>query len=111
MYFLERDFLITDHIPCDPALDSCFVQDCDPEDDECDTEPYKRIEKGAAYITMCPNYLIDQCPALSCETDEPNCIVTLCSEETMEEGEVCIHAPEVTQEDEVEDVAAEEIIE
>ncbi len=93
VYFLERNFLITDHVPCDPSAESCFVQDCDPIDAECDTEPYKRIEKSAAYITLCPNYLLDQCPALTCEVNEPDCVLTLCSEDTLEEGEICVYEP------------------
>lgn len=110
VYLIERDFFITDHIPCDPALDSCFVQECDAANMDCDPEPYKRIEKNATNITLCPNYLTDQCPALTCEANEPDCAVTLCSEETMEEGEVCIHTPETVLESEVEPVP-EEIIE
>jgi hypothetical protein len=97
VYFLERDFLITDHVPCDPSTESCFVQDCDLMGAECDTEPYKRIEKSAAYISLCPNYLLDQCPALTCEVNEPDCTLTLCSEETLEEGEVCVHEPEASE--------------
>jgi hypothetical protein len=110
VFLLERDFLITDHIPCDPALDSCFVQDCDPVDAECDSEPYKKIEKSAAHITMCPNYLVDQCPALTCETGETDCVVTLCSDETVEEGEVCMYTPGPVLENESE-MTTEEIIE
>ena len=107
VYFLERDFLVTDHIPCDPAMESCFAQDCDPVDTECDQEPYKRIEKSAAYINLCPNYQQDQCPTLTCEIDEPDCTLTLCSDETLEEGEVCVYAPEP----EGDEPAAEEITE
>lgn len=108
VYFLERDFLITDHVPCDPSTESCFVQNCDSTvTSECDVEPYKRIEKSAAYISMCPNYLPDQCPALSCEVGEPSCTLTLCSEETLQEGEVCTSAPEL--EPEAEEVSTVEI--
>ena len=109
VYFLERDFIITDNVACDPITESCFIQDCDSSDSACDSEPYKRIVKNAAFIKSCPNYILEECPALTCEVGELDCALTLCSKETVKEGEICIHTPESTPE--AKEATAEKITE
>jgi hypothetical protein len=85
-YVIERDFIVVANVSCDPAAESCFVADCDPEDSECDASPYKKIELVSAEAPHC----IEEhtCEDFSCTSD--SCSVTECSEDTVEEGETCL---------------------
>lgn len=93
-FYVQRDYLISEHVSCDPEAENCFVVECDPETEECtgnpeeDTEYYKIIEKSAASVTDCVNPA--DCPELSCEPKEVNCAIILCSQEEAEsEGVIC----------------------
>ncbi|MDD5152655.1 MAG: hypothetical protein PHS95_01475 [Candidatus Pacebacteria bacterium] len=119
-FIIDKDFTLVANIPCDPATESCFRQDCettcaegDIECTECDTEsgivnadgsPYKKIELPYA---KAPNCLIEE----NCTPDEASqicvagdetCIITTCepyvdeaNPGNVEDGEVCAEAPKM----------------
>lgn len=85
-YVLEKDYTILANTICDPLTESCFVADCDPdEDSDCDISPYKKVEILAHEAPAC--LLEHTCEQFACSTE--SCVVTECSEEDLEEGEVC----------------------
>lgn len=82
-YFLEKAYLISAEIPCDPSQDVCYIGYCDTETEECEDEIfyYKRIEGMADTLPDCdPNY--DDCPLLWCgEKGNNTCTVIPCDSE------------------------------
>ena len=88
-FVTQRDFLVHDQVSCDPSTESCFSYDCDEGDEECDAEPFKKIRKSARNIPLCPNYT-GGCPELACLPGEEECEVTYCSDEDLEEDEICV---------------------
>jgi hypothetical protein len=94
-FVIRHDFRVYDQVPCDPITESCFAYECEEFDEECDDAPFKKIEKNAKYIPLCPNYLEEECKPLSCTTGEEDCVETLCSEDVLEEGEMCVTAENV----------------
>jgi len=89
VFVVKKDFIITNHISCDPTYESCFATICEEGDTECDTEPYKKIEKNAKNIPLCDKNDPTNCEELTCGQSEPDCVIILCSEETSEDGEKC----------------------
>ena len=90
VYVIKKDFIVTNYISCDPVYESCFVADCEEGDDECDTEPYKKIEKNAKNIPFCDKNNVENCAELNCEEGENDCVITNCSEDVLEDGEKCV---------------------
>lgn len=77
-YFLERDYLITAEVACDPKQEICFVGHCDTEIEECEEEVfyYKKIEGKAKSLPDCdPNY--DDCPLLWCGEEGNNACINV----------------------------------
>ncbi|MFH1183096.1 MAG: hypothetical protein V1690_02435 [Candidatus Moraniibacteriota bacterium] len=94
---VKRDYIISASQDCDPAMETCFVYECDPEgDEECAAAPeeervsyYKTITKNAKNISPCDPYK-NECPTeLTCEEGEAECEIILCDEENVPEGESC----------------------
>lgn len=82
-----HDFIVYDYVSCDPSEFSCFVY-CE---EECAyDDPYAKIEKAGRNIAAC-NPIDDECEELFCSPAEPNCLVTYCTDEEVEVGEVCHH--------------------
>ncbi len=90
---IERNFTITDHVPCNPAQDSCFTAMCDSGMDGCEVEPYMKLQKKASAVQVCQNFIQGSCPALTCAPEEEGCTITTCSNATIEKGEVCYSEP------------------
>lgn len=93
-FYVEKDFLILQHVSCDPETENCFVWQCDPAAEECtgnpeeDTEYYKILEKKAANIPECS--IEEECEESFCEIGETDCIESLCTPEAAElEEAVC----------------------
>lgn len=103
---VKRDYIISAQTSCDPALESCFVYECDPEDPEdpeCATLPeeerisyYKLIDKNAKNIPLCDaeaesdSAEAGKCPKeLTCEEGEEECETILCDDSNVPEGESC----------------------
>jgi hypothetical protein len=94
-YILQENFLLEVNTTCDPAVDSCFVVDCSPEEDPfCDTTPYKKIEIKTYEAPECLQEHI--CENFSC-TGKETCTETFCSDEVLEDGESCTVKEEPAQ--------------
>jgi hypothetical protein len=87
-YVVKRDYIIFAHAPCDPKIESCFYYECEEGDAECEIEYYKKIEKKAFNIELCDSENPD-CQPLVCEPNEADCEITSCTEENVEDGELC----------------------
>jgi hypothetical protein len=91
-YVLNRQYLVDAAAPCDPALNSCFVADCSPDEDpSCDTTPYEKVELPGALAPGC--LLENSCEAFTCTADN-DCVITYCAAEDTEDGEICTTEPE-----------------
>lgn len=99
--FASKSYSIEIETVCSPETEACFARDiCDTEDGFCeegdaptDTEYYKYIERRAsAFPAECMRGSMDMpiCADLSCLPGESDCKETLCSEETLAEGDVCV---------------------
>jgi hypothetical protein len=82
-FFIKNDYEVTKQIPCDPAIDSCFVSDCDSNDSTCDTETtYMKISAPSKYAGS--DY-----DSFSCTKGDPHCQIITCQDNTVEAGEKC----------------------
>jgi len=90
VFVTKQDFIILNHISCDQSIESCFAYKCEDGDVECDSTPFKKISKNAKNIDACVG---EDCPELSCSLDEVDCSITLCSEDSLEDGEICVYDP------------------
>ncbi len=82
---VRRDYMVYVHAECDPAIESCFVGECFPEEDpRCmglNERVYKVIVKKAY-----------QFPPTECQIGDVSCTAYLCSEEsqaTLEISDPC----------------------
>lgn len=111
---VKRDYQILAQISCDPAAESCFTHECDSEYEECSENPeenisyYKLINKNAANISICDSNKGEECAELTCEEGEPNCEITLCSEET-EEDDSCSNPEEYLKNQQAEEQSSSEL--
>jgi hypothetical protein len=78
-FIILQDYIVFAKIPCDPKLESCFIEECDTLDPRCDqiqgVNVFKIIYKSANMIP----------PIDSCSENERECEIVLCSEEILEE--------------------------
>lgn len=88
-FVIERDFIITAEISCDPEVENCFIWDCDIADEECDQSPYKYITKNAKNAPLCDPYTDEGCEELFCSPGEADCEITICSEDELGDEEIC----------------------
>ena len=106
VFFVERDFIINGTTECDPAFESCFAW-CE---EECEEDYYKKITKKSSNIAVC-NELFEECESLVCEPGERGCKIIYCSEETVEESEICTNPTDFQNiENEIEPVGTETVI-
>lgn len=98
-YLVAGDFIVYDHVPCDPSADSCFREDCYLESSVGCEEGYrffKVVYKKVGNIAECSPWIDGECGPLSCEPGEESCETITCSDENVSEyqlGEVCEYAP------------------
>jgi hypothetical protein len=59
-------------------------------DAECDQSPYKKVEILASFLRQCDS--IENCVNYDCNNSD-KCRVEYCSEDILEEGEICIFTP------------------
>jgi len=93
-FFIERNYLIYTEVSCDPEDESCFVLECEEGDEECEQEPYKKLEIAAYLVPSCDPYADEECPEPTCESENQDCAVTYCSDDAVVEGESCYIAEE-----------------
>lgn len=90
-YFIAHNFPVVANVPCDPEAGTCFVLDCDPiTDEECDAEPYKKIQLLSYEAPECVEE--HTCGVIDC-TEIASCAETYCDEESLEDGEMCYEPP------------------
>ncbi|MFA6184156.1 MAG: hypothetical protein WC682_03560 [Parcubacteria group bacterium] len=93
-YIIKKDYMIQAQMDCDPYTETCFVWKCDPASDvdgekctgdaENDIWYYKLIKRNASLIPDC-DPTDENCEALACENNEPECHFILCDETNKEE--------------------------
>jgi len=101
-YMIKKDYIVQAQVDCDPYSEACFIWSCDPGsvvegeactgDLEMDTWYYKIINKNASSISSC-DVNDENCDALNCAQNEPDCEFVFCNEENVQEfgSEVCIN--------------------
>lgn len=82
-YIIQKDFFVYLYAPCDPAAQSCF---------EFEGEQYLKMYQKAYVIEQCMD---GSCDMYACEDGQNTCLVVECSEDELEEGEVCINNIEI----------------
>lgn len=98
-YVVALDYFVLLQSSCDPAVESCFLYECDPTvpDAECSEDPaddayyYKDIKKKAYAVKDCVNSS-EGCADLHCQPGEKNCVEVPCDVSIEESGGVC-HGP------------------
>ena len=85
-YFVNKDFLLYIKQACDPQIEKCFVQECEPDDIRCSSYPegkfyYKIVINKQKDLLNCSG---KDCAAITCEPNEEFCTVYLCSESNLE---------------------------
>jgi len=96
---IKKDYLISSQVDCDPYTEKCFIWNCNPEstvegeactgDPEVDVWYYKIAKRNASRIPLCNPEEDENCQPFLCEAGELECTETLCSQETVAEGETC----------------------
>ncbi len=93
-YMVLHDYIVEVQVDCDPLLESCFVWQCNENEEECtgnteeDTWYYKFAYRNAKNVPKCA---IDDedCNYFTCpKTNEPECHEVLCSQDTLSEYEI-----------------------
>ncbi len=76
-FVVNRDFLVTYEVACDPLTTSCF-RGCG--DETCvDTYPYALVERPAYLLTnICPNAQADCLISSTCQPQEQSCHTIFC---------------------------------
>lgn len=85
-YFIAKNISLYAFTPCSPDIENCFISSEESAYFEFQLEPYKKIEILDKYAPTCLEE--HTCENFSCDGIE-SCIVTYCSEETLEDGEYC----------------------
>ncbi|MCX6766033.1 MAG: hypothetical protein NT136_03685 [Candidatus Moranbacteria bacterium] len=115
---IQRDYVISAQIDCDPYVEKCFIWECDPasteEGEKCTGNPeediwyYKIAERNANRIPLCDPETDETCDPWTCEEGEKDCQQILCDEVTAEEQEASCNDPEeYTEENPIEEEAVE----
>lgn len=104
-YFLEKNYLVTAEVSCDPLQETCFIGYCDNEVEECVEEIfyYKKIEGIASALPTCdPNY--EDCPLLWCgKKGNYACVDISCDAESEECSSPEDFASEIMEETDMEE--------
>ncbi|MBP9751695.1 MAG: hypothetical protein KBD19_02440 [Candidatus Moranbacteria bacterium] len=115
-FMVVRDYIIEAQVDCDPAVEVCFVWECDPESEEegmmCTGNPeedasyYKVIRKNAMNIPVC-DPRSEECEPIACMNDEPECEYVLCKEGN-EDGIACSNPEDFVGDSEETDIPTDE---
>lgn len=88
-----QDYEVLGEVVCDPRVEACFIRSCDDELAICDTgeenQYYKIVEKNADSIQNCSFDSTENCQPLQCQSDDMECVETLCADGNVPEGESC----------------------
>jgi hypothetical protein len=115
--FVQKDYIISNEIDCDPYTEKCFIWECDPAsqvegeactgDAETDIWYYKIAERKAANIPLCDPATNENCLPFQCEVDEVDCSETLCEEGNADEI-ACINPVQFTIDNPIEEEVVSE---
>ncbi len=86
-YIRDRNFPLTVNTLCDVSIEPCFISDCSPDEPDCDTEPYKKVEILRRDAPKCLEE--HNCSSFVCPFDAQDCSVSVCDSQSVEEGEKC----------------------
>jgi len=91
---VKKDYLIEAQTDCDPYAEKCFIWECDPEsteegeactgDPEADVWYFQVIRRNAMNVPLCDPATDEECEALVCGENEPECEYEFCTQENME---------------------------
>ena len=91
-----KNYQIVAQVSCDPAIEKCFVSECDPAtDDTCTATStptyYKNISKKANNIYLCEKTeeKLGCNEELACTEGEKDCLYTYCDSAKLADGEKC----------------------
>jgi len=114
--YIQRDYVITSQIDCDPYTEACFIWKCDPastvEGEACTGDPeadiwyYKIAERNASMIPECDPETDETCLPFDCLPGEPECEQILCAEGNEDEIP-CVDPVQFTIDNPIEEEAAE----
>jgi hypothetical protein len=107
-YMVQENFLVKYQTPCNPATESCFVYECDPEAEECtgnpeeDTTYYSLMYRLAKNIPACDVNVEGDCDAAyTCAAGEQKCEIVVCNDDTsLEEESACTNPEDFVIEEE-----------
>lgn len=119
---VKKDYIIEAQTDCDPYTQNCFIWECDPESDvegeACTGDPeediwyFQVVKRNASRIPLCDPATDENCEALVCAENEPECEEVFCTEENMEAqyATACNDPVKYTEENPVEeeDLSADE---
>jgi hypothetical protein len=95
-YAIGKNFTIDIYTDCNPAEHSCFLLEDLDMGYGIEDGPYERVSIVSKHAPACLEE--HSCEDFTCEgLPEESCTITYCSEDTVGEGEVCIHN-DMTQE-------------
>lgn len=83
-FVILDEFTVFAEIVCDPIIESCFVKECEPYSEDCDSKNkyFKLVFKNASNLPICVSGDV-QCDVLGCFDGELECREVLCSENTL----------------------------
>ena len=89
-YFIKKDFDLYVKETCDPALQKCFVHQCEDGDVRCSSLPdgkyfYKIILQKEYNAPVCNSGI---CPEITCSLGDTSCKVYLCSDDNLKKFEL-----------------------
>jgi hypothetical protein len=106
-FYIERNYIISSEVDCDPDLEACFVRTCE-EDCEVPGEVtyYKLRSVNASQLPLCDPHE-EECPDILCQ-ETASCHETLCSPDTVPEEEFCSEPPLLDEEEAVNEAVSPE---
>ncbi len=95
VYVMDKNYEVVTLTSCDPALEVCYVLECDQStdtynEDICQTigdgevKHFSFIKKKMNHITTCDSRE-EECPGLRCEKGEEGCQLLVCNDENLRE--------------------------
>jgi hypothetical protein len=115
---IKKDYIVEAQTDCDPYVKKCFVWECDPEstvegeactgDAEKDIWYYNIVKRNAGRIPLCDPATDENCTALVCGENEPECEQIFCDDKTkVEQGVECNDPVKYTEENPIEEESVE----
>lgn len=87
-YILEKDYFVYLYASCDTQVQNCFQY----EDEE---DYYTKMYQKAYIVERCMDGTCDMYACSQQEQDQNQCLIVECSEDTLEEGELCVNNQEI----------------